>query len=748
MAPIAPTTPAAASTPSGHGHGAASGAARGGQNLSCPGERADSRHQYKSTDPLPSQIVSDIATTTAVPPADPQPSTPSFTLPSSSPSARVLGSSTRGFNGPNEGGGQPRASPSPGLTSPRQDAPGIGSPSLGFRPSSGFPSPGRDQSHANPKFADDRTRITYAIQQAIPEAARRSVRDCWEKALLGSDFHQAFVLNASIHHATPSALQRGMRDFGTNMIRAAKREIVDAMTPADLDEVAALILAKASDSFLDQALERRLKTIEAKRLINALARAERLGYEPSDVEEEEAADAGPSASSTGPYPYPAAPEQSQPLPSQAVAVTPPPAGLPFQEPNLSTNVLYCGLCFRRFGHASAYNYHLKYKVCTRTPNGSSGFKYNCQHCGQGLTTGMALQYHNFHKICGDFDDKPSSADSASTPVPASQPPPSVLNTNDMNTPGTPSASRTASPAQRSMGAATSKVGTPTGATPRGSSADPYSHLSPEQLATMQEELRAAELKYGERMRDANTYSDEASKRARLDSLCNSFATKQSLIRKKYGVRLRMRRTKAEILAEKDRIHYKTPAELQAELGFPLRERGRPPIVDDPSERDNTPGKKSGDDYAVHDVEHGGWAAVNAPARPVTTLASSLPVPQLNVENNEGGVGMHAGKRRYSGHGEDLSSKRTAYSEMGGLGSSAAVQAETRDPTFAPSKALSPEGNGTAEEPLELNDTDTEDSDGDSTSEDIPAQLPTSLRDSLQRSSSVTISRPASGSAAP
>lgn len=80
-------------------------------------------------------------------------------------------------------------------------------------PASGFPSPGRDRIHADPKFLDDKTRITFGIQQAIPEAVRRSVRDNWEACLLGSEFHQAFVVGlilsplslSSCHHAlTPS----------------------------------------------------------------------------------------------------------------------------------------------------------------------------------------------------------------------------------------------------------------------------------------------------------------------------------------------------------------------------------------------------------------------------------------------------------------------------------------------------------------------------------------------------------------
>lgn len=176
-----------------------------------------------------------------------------------------------------------------------------------------------------------------------------------------------FQLNASIHHATPAAIQRGMRDFGETLIRSARTAIVEQMTTYDLDQVADLILSKASVAFYDKVLEKRLKTIDAKRLINALARAERLGYEPSDVQEEEEV-------ANIPAPQPQAPP-SQPSPTM------PHPGL-----------LHCNSCFRRFAAPSAFNYHVKHKVCERSPSVPGGFKYNCQHCGQGFTTPMGLQY--------------------------------------------------------------------------------------------------------------------------------------------------------------------------------------------------------------------------------------------------------------------------------------------------------------------------------------------------------------------
>jgi hypothetical protein len=59
----------------------------------------------------------------------------------------------------------------------------------------GFPSPTQDYATINPKFVDDCTRMNFAIQQSLPEAVRRIVRDHWEKCLLGSEFHQAFIVS-------------------------------------------------------------------------------------------------------------------------------------------------------------------------------------------------------------------------------------------------------------------------------------------------------------------------------------------------------------------------------------------------------------------------------------------------------------------------------------------------------------------------------------------------------------------------
>jgi hypothetical protein len=403
--------------------------------------------------------------------------------------------------------------------------------------------------------------------------------------------------------------------------------------------------------------------------------------------------------------------------------------------------MYCDLCFRKFVYRSAYEHHVEKKICTRSPVAPGGYKFSCQHCGQGFTTIMGVQYHNAHNICGEYKDafKPNPAPAAAN-IPAT---PTPTNATPMNPAPAPTATPTLMPtpmstpgsaqavAQPSSGGA--RIGTPGLHTPNGAVADPYAHLSPEQLAAMQEELRLAELNYGERFRQANAIQDDAERKTRLDGLSNSFGTKQSLIRKKYGVRLRMRRTKAEIQAERDRMHYKTAAELAADNGIPSGTPGRPArsVASTPSRPPAVVARSS----------NGGtgstWASVNRPGVPGGVLVSTSPIPVPNV----GGYGAGS-KRRLSGSDPSFESKRVAYSEMGGLSGGTTAHAETMDPTLPPatgartaSSTASAKGLGTAAEPMALDDdSDSESEDSGSEDEDIPAKLPPSVRQSLQQAS--------------
>lgn len=182
-------------------------------------------------------------------------------------------------------------------------------------------------------------------------------------------------------------------------------DLLEHLSQADIDTVSDIILAKASHKFLDKALDKRLRTIEAKPLINALCRAERLGYEAEDAEDD--GDAGQSGAAAAPVQPPNF------MPSQPVG---PPQTPSAPAPRQDAAQWNCELCYRHFTTLSTYEYvsasswvgsrqccpltdpssgfqHTSKAVCTRVPPSSTGgFKHCCRYCGQGFTTAVGLQY--------------------------------------------------------------------------------------------------------------------------------------------------------------------------------------------------------------------------------------------------------------------------------------------------------------------------------------------------------------------
>lgn len=82
--------------------------------------------------------------------------------------------------------------------------------------------------------------------------------------------------------------------------------------------------------------------------------------------------------------------------------------------------------------------------------------------------------------------------------------------------------------------------------------DPYAHLTADTLRRYHEEQANAEAKYGALMREAMSLP-EPERNDKLSKLKNSYNTKQSTTRKKYGIRLRERRTREDIEAERIRL---------------------------------------------------------------------------------------------------------------------------------------------------------------------------------------------------
>src|SRR4051794_31293659 len=79
---------------------------------------------------------------------------------------------------------------------------------------------------------------------------------------------------------------RAIQDFGSELAISAKHQWAQHLKSTDLDDIADELFQRASDRFLDRALARRFETISGRSLVNALARAERLGYDVRDLIED------------------------------------------------------------------------------------------------------------------------------------------------------------------------------------------------------------------------------------------------------------------------------------------------------------------------------------------------------------------------------------------------------------------------------------------------------------------------------
>ncbi|CAP71527.1 uncharacterized protein PODANS_6_1150 [Podospora anserina S mat+] len=501
-------------------------------------------------------------------------------------------------------------------------------------------------------------------------------------------------LNASIHHAVPSVTQRAVRDFGAKMVADSIVDIMNHFTTADIDKVADMIIDKASDNFLDKCLEKRLLTIEAAPLTNALAKAERLGYELGDViPEQQQGQAHPAA---------AAPNGHQAHPTQPAAGYPPAPSAP---PSSQHPMLH---------------------ICTILPPTSAGFKHSCPYCGQGFTELVDLNGHLNGRVCGHFDTVklprgPGRPPRAAPVQHASPVPIASLAPN-----GTPNASLS-TPA-RSQLVNRALAGTPTASPIPG---DPYAHLTPEQFQAMNEELHEAEIKYRPRFAEAEAIPDENERRLRVEGLRNSFGTKQSMIRKKYGVRLRERRTKAEIQAERERLGIKQAEKDQARasMGPAGKTEDRPVVISDVPVP-VVPPMPVGPPAA-------GWVAANTPRpNPGAAEEEEHDAKRRRTDTN-GGY-----QTPYRTGVEDTPTRKVSASFDGAGGSG--VQntgnpypalgkppnhADLAAQAAAATAALNGQNGNSSKQPIAIDDGD-DDSDSSGDDEDIPSTLPAHVRNSL------------------
>lgn len=187
---------------------------------------------------------------------------------------------------------------------------------------------------------------------------------------------------------------------------------------------------------------------------------------------------------------------------------------------------------------------------------------------------------------------------------------------------------------------------------------------------MNAELQAAEAKYAPRFAEAEQIPDENQRRARIEGLRNSFGTKQSMIRKKYGVRLRERRTKAEITAERERLGIKRAERAKASAAAAAAAAAK--------RRNSTPSSNA--EAAPRPAGGSGWTAAN------TTRANAVwdehGAKRRRVD--EAGGYQTPYQTPYGPVADETAALRTlSVSEIGGGLSGASATAATHDPTLPP-----------------------------------------------------------------
>ncbi|RDA96072.1 hypothetical protein CP533_5840 [Ophiocordyceps camponoti-saundersi (nom. inval.)] len=393
--------------------------------------------------------------------------------------------------------------------------------------------------------------LVDVITRTSPEAVRQVIRDYRHICLQGSDYHAFFLLNFSLTSANPVTTAAVERHVGEKMVRASKGQIFSNLSSKDVDELADVILAKASTDFLDKSMACRLETIPARRLLNALARAERLGYNISDVVEENTENVIPSAAAGTPTPKAHPPSlQAQAAASHQASGSPAQMNrnMAYPPATKSTSphgIVHCTRCGRPCSGDQAFRQHAAKRACEHSDKVDRLNIDVCPHCGCHFTSSGGLAYHKMSKVCGDYNGATQQAVIAEL-LARPRPGGNLLLGSTTSTPPVVEAAPT-QPA-----AMTPKNGTVTPGRPNGSTEDPYSKLTPEARRKFELEMLQAEEKYGTMMRQAMSYP-EHEREDYLQRIKNSFNSKQSTTRKKYGIRLRERRTKAEIEEERTRL---------------------------------------------------------------------------------------------------------------------------------------------------------------------------------------------------
>ncbi|KAM3513480.1 hypothetical protein MY11210_002868 [Beauveria gryllotalpidicola] len=430
-----------------------------------------------------------------------------------------------------------------------------------------FPSPNLPPDH--PRAFDDAVLHAKNVMRAYePAVLRQAVRELWELTLVGSDYHSSFIFSTMLHRAPPATLSRSIELHGARAVKAATSEIAKHLSRESLDLVATILLPKLSPVFLDKALALRLESIQAQQLVNALGRAERLGYDVRDM-------VTGTGTGTGTGNYTGLPRQEKVIPTANPIPVPPasmlPRGpqaaqlsrsgsgsassaaalLPSDQEIMKLGIAFCENCNRPCAGFKALLAHRRSGLCGRPPAPLEKLgKEYCLFCGQHFTGNGGLAYHRNNNVCGQYTSEHTDAltrlfTDADHVWKRQQ---LQVNTSKAEAPVNSSRSTP----QLSQGARTPKT-------------DPYIGLDANSRLAFDAAMARIEYQYQDGQKKAANLPPMQQK-AELARLKNLYNNKQSTTRKKFGIRLRERRSKSEIDEERSRMLSSRP-ETPASTGY-------------------------------------------------------------------------------------------------------------------------------------------------------------------------------------
>lgn len=223
----------------------------------------------------------------------------------------------------------------------------------------------------------------------------------------------------------------------------------------------------------------------------------------------------------------------------------------------------------------------------------------CPHCGQLFSSNTGVTYHLKVGVCGQYDEETNKIMAAELKnyvdlresrkqAMAAQPAHRIVpQASQPQHPGPALKPQVTQAANQFTTFRANPQTTPKPRTPKqtpDTEGDIYAHLNPATLQRYHEDVARTEEKYGTLMRQALTMA-EPERSKEMSKWKNCYNTKQSTTRKRYGIKLREKRTQEEIDAERRRLLGENGPEQWLEME---RAAKRPRTDSGPSSQAGTP----------------------------------------------------------------------------------------------------------------------------------------------------------------